>query len=379
MKLSAGLLAVLVGCAAASQPHAEVFILPAIDTSSPPAITPSLARLLLLQRLASSGQEPSLQDVPNGVDSENAVSLLNRFGKSIPPLFSGAKTSRPSQLVLMLENMNKEQMGELRKALGMSPALTIADPPADTSHKDLVELDLYRVGALDGNKCSVQQVANPLENCWGGKHSAVARYRISEDPEVLQQLAKQLKQLVQLSKYGDLQTTIVALPGSKGSGKWTDEQQELRRRQAEQVISAINQTAKHPQTASSVKAEPVSYPSSGRVQSCYDSEAACNEATRNCTGHGSCMDKFASGGGGKAKDKVACFSCHCQATRSEKGSLTHWGGASCAKQDVSVPFWLFAGFTVAMIGIVSMSIRLLFNVGEEKLPGVIGAGVSRSK
>jgi 1,4-dihydroxy-2-naphthoate octaprenyltransferase len=46
---------------------------------------------------------------------------------------------------------------------------------------------------------------------------------------------------------------------------------------------------------------------------------------------------------------------------------------------VSVPFWLFFGFTVIMVGILSMSIGLLYSIGEEKLPGVIGAGVSRSK
>lgn len=47
--------------------------------------------------------------------------------------------------------------------------------------------------------------------------------------------------------------------------------------------------------------------------------------------------------------------------------------------DVSVPFWLFAGFTLLMIGVLSLSIGLLFSVGEEKMPGVLGAGVSRSK
>lgn len=51
----------------------------------------------------------------------------------------------------------------------------------------------------------------------------------------------------------------------------------------------------------------------------------------------------------------------------------------CQKEDVSVQFWLIAGFTVTIVGAVTFAIGLLFSVGEEQLPGVIGAGVSRSK
>jgi 1,4-dihydroxy-2-naphthoate octaprenyltransferase len=49
----------------------------------------------------------------------------------------------------------------------------------------------------------------------------------------------------------------------------------------------------------------------------------------------------------------------------------------CQKKDVSVPFWLLAGFTIGIIGVVTFAIGLLYSIGEEKLPGVIGAGVSR--
>lgn len=63
-----------------------------------------------------------------------------------------------------------------------------------------------------------------------------------------------------------------------------------------------------------------------------------------------------------------------------KGRKTiHWGGNMCQKEDISVPFWLIVGFTVTIIGAITFAIGLLFSVGEEKLPGVIGAGVSRSK
>lgn len=53
-----------------------------------------------------------------------------------------------------------------------------------------------------------------------------------------------------------------------------------------------------------------------------------------------------------------------------------WGGAACEKKDISVPFFLFAGFGVAMMAVVVGSIGLLYGMGKEELPGVIGAGVT---
>lgn len=179
MKLTVGLITALAGCAAAAQQSAEVFIVPARDASSP-SITPSLARLLLLQQLAPEGRGLSLNDIPNGIDVDHAVSLINRFGKATPPLFSAGESNAPSQLVLMLDSMNDKQMKDLRKALGMKPSFTIADPPADKAHRDLMELDFYRAGVVDGSKCSVQQLANPLEKCWGGKRSAAAKFSVKE-------------------------------------------------------------------------------------------------------------------------------------------------------------------------------------------------------
>lgn len=180
MKLTAGFIAALAGCVAAAQQSAQVFIVPASDASSPPALTPSLARLLLLQRLAPSGKGLSLNDIPNGVDAGHAVSLINRFGKATPALFSDDRASEPSQLVLLLDGMDDKEMKGLRKALGMSPSFTIADPPSEKAHRDLMELDFYSAGAANGNKCSIQQLVNPLESCWDGKRSAAAKYSVKE-------------------------------------------------------------------------------------------------------------------------------------------------------------------------------------------------------
>ncbi|KAG6115581.1 hypothetical protein E4U13_002638 [Claviceps humidiphila] len=379
MKLNAGLIAVLSGCAVAAQLSAEVYLVSKHDdASSPPAVTPSLARLLFLQRLASNGRGFVLEDVPSGLNVANAVSFLNQFGKPTPPLFSVGETNRPNQLVLMLDSLSDEHMKKLRKTLGTSPSFTITDPPADSAHKDLIELDfLHKSGVADGNQCSIQQIANPKGDCWNGKSSAVAKYSANKDPKVIEYVAKQINQLLQLAKAGDLETTIIALPSSSSSSQWADEQHELRRRQAEQVMSIVGKLEAEAQTTSPSTPQTMMFAPAGRIAACYDTASACNVATRNCTGHGTCKDKYASGDGAKAG--ASCFACHCQATREEGKGVKHWGGPSCAKQDVSVPFWLFAGFTLVMVSILSMSIGLLYSVGEEKLPGVIGAGVSRNK
>jgi hypothetical protein len=108
--------------------------------------------------------------------------------------------------------------------------------------------------------------------------------------------------------------------------------------------------------------------------------------TNSCSGHGECANKFG-GNSTSSTSAASCFACVCKATVVERGEgaltkgrlTTHWGGNMCQKEDISVEFWLIAGFTVTIVGAVTFAIGLLFSVGEEKLPGVIGAGVSRSK
>lgn len=112
---------------------------------------------------------------------------------------------------------------------------------------------------------------------------------------------------------------------------------------------------------------------------CYITQEACNNGTNSCSGHGQCYKKTGQNTG------KPCFACFCTPTedRFEQGDdkipsyrIIYWGGAACQKKDVSGPFWLFAIFTVVLVGLVSWAIGMLFSIGEEKLPGVIGAGVS---
>ena len=113
---------------------------------------------------------------------------------------------------------------------------------------------------------------------------------------------------------------------------------------------------------------------------CYSSNSSCAESTNNCSGHGSCYLKYGSG------DETApnnCYACKCRPTVLQNSDGTvqkvQWGGPTCQKKDISPPFFLIAGVSFLVILIVSSAIGMLFNIGQSKLPSVIGAGLDGSK
>lgn len=212
-----------------------------------------------------------------------------------------------------------------------------------------------------------------------------------QNPERLDALVNNLTPLRTAVTSDSLEAVLILLPESSRShehGFWTtNAPSELRRR----VETPISDTNIKPAIATDAQVDDfstlafVAQQDTAKLNGgCFTSYNSCITATNNCTGHGNCLDKYAMGtSGGQSGDKQ-CFVCYCSATETHPGwendtRLTHWGGAYCQKIDISSSFWLLAGTTIILIGLVGGSIALLFNVGEEKLPGVIGAGVSRSK
>ncbi|OAX84489.1 hypothetical protein ACJ72_01130 [Emergomyces africanus] len=113
---------------------------------------------------------------------------------------------------------------------------------------------------------------------------------------------------------------------------------------------------------------------------CYSTNETCTEATSNCSGHGSCYRKF----GSKENAKGDCYACRCRKTVVRTNSdgtvkTVQWGGPACQKKDVSIPFFIIASLTILMVLAVTGGIRLLFSVGMEELPSVIGVGVAVPK
>lgn len=186
-----------------------------------------------------------------------------------------------------------------------------------------------------------------------------------------------------------MQTTIILFPASTQNSnikQWSDKSQELRRRQLddEQVFSASNDVGVTPPSAveeSHASKMTAYFASSANVPSCFSSKEKCLSGTGKCSGNGVCVDTKAKKGV-KAKEDEACFVCQCNSPRAkddEQKSLDYWVGPTCARKDISTPFWLFAGFTILLVGVLTISIGLLLSVGNETLPGVLGAGVSKSK
>lgn len=138
------------------------------------------------------------------------------------------------------------------------------------------------------------------------------------------------------------------------------------------------------QAEASSKSEPSSpqplkstSPVKGILPICYPSLKNCQASTNNCSGHGTPYKRYSDP---TSRAAQACYACRCTATvqTHEDGTTktTKWGGPACQKKDVSVPFWLLAGFTIGLVATVSWAIGLLFSIGQEELPSVIGAGVA---
>ena len=114
------------------------------------------------------------------------------------------------------------------------------------------------------------------------------------------------------------------------------------------------------------------------IPSCYSNEAACISNTASCASHGTCKKRYTE----KVSDDEEgpeCWACECIPSKIKNGEYVktiYWGGPACQKKDISVPFFLFAGFTVAAVAAVSYGIGLLYSIGEEDLPSVLGAGVA---
>ena len=117
----------------------------------------------------------------------------------------------------------------------------------------------------------------------------------------------------------------------------------------------------------------------GIIPLCFSTLDSCNTGTNNCSGHGSCYRKYTDQDSQESA-AVDCYACKCGvSTRTNsdgKNKTTIWGGTACQKKDISMPFFLIAGFTIALVATVSWGIGLLFSIGQEDLPSVIGAGVT---
>jgi hypothetical protein len=190
------------------------------------------------------------------------------------------------------------------------------------------------------------------------------------------------------SSEGNMDVMVMIMPETRSTsksavspyGSYEVPRVNFRRQLAEEPMTEAAEEAVAPATSVAQSSNFQTYANASTnpalIPQCHASLDSCNAATNNCSGNGKCFKKYGS------QDGSSCFSCGCVPTVTMNKGLekkVYWGGSACNRKDVSAPFWLLAGFSVVMVGLVSWSIGLLFSIGEEKLPGVIGAGVSGVK
>jgi hypothetical protein len=406
MKFQALLLAVLFGAASAAATDASVYLFQGQElpsTSNPPILSPEEARLVFAKRLGVS------QYHGIGEAGESKLAHINTFGGRQESIFQEPGRDKAAELILLIQGVSSTTAEPLLSAWSSTkPAFTISNAPSTKANQRLIE-DLNRqVGQV--KVCYFEYAIDPLnKKCWDGNTKALfldlSRGDVRQDRIPLWEEADELKQgtalkdlmavqerLIEFAKNDEMNVMVVLMPESgsadsfKAYGSYEMPMQTQLRRQVEEPMTdlpAASSTAfKSNQVMTSNTSEPVE-PITGVPALCYATIDSCMSSTNNCSGHGECYKKY---GAAKGEDAApACYACQCVPTKESflAGEAqrpvyreTNWGGAACQKKDVSTPFWLFTIFTVVIIGLVSWSIGLLFAVGEEKLPGVIGAGVS---
>jgi len=168
---------------------------------------------------------------------------------------------------------------------------------------------------------------------------------------------------------GSQESTVVLLPTiSKSKLKHTHQARQSPEDEEEPL--SISTSVPFDTTTASNSSGPIKLGPGNFLPLCFNTADACANGTNSCSGHGSCYRKY-----------EKCFACRCNSTivrHNDDGTTksVQWGGTACEKKDVSVPFFLFASLGVVMTALVAGGIGLLFNMGAEDLPSVIGAGVA---
>ncbi|ODQ45795.1 hypothetical protein PICMEDRAFT_17066 [Pichia membranifaciens NRRL Y-2026] len=154
-----------------------------------------------------------------------------------------------------------------------------------------------------------------------------------------------------LQNHGDVSATIVVLPLDqslvtvKGTEVFLKQQQHvssLHRRSTESVFVKTS-------------------------NACFANQLACIESTDSCSAHGLCTLVG------------SCWKCLCSATTDDKDRTSYWTGASCEKADYSSQFNLLLWTTIVLILSIVAGIKLMYQCGEQELPGVLLAATVQTK
>lgn len=388
--------------AAGSTHHGHVFLIDT-DTSLSAArhetIDPPTARLIFAQRLGLS----PFYDI--GDVCEDAIRRINAFGGSHDQLLGrDTGSSTPSCVFILVDDIEKPL-----DLVPSSPNLSFFDldpAPHPYQSSQLVSEFLSHDERLLGPAIingPVERAMKPITDLMGMntvrlgadrtivhvKSLADVRARMgtssTEYRQQLELLRTAFKQLERLASEQSIVATVVMMPPEHHCSKQSDNHynvkpsetrsDKVRRQQPESPLEITpNDTLPLPQNIPDFSLlQATSTLPRHPIQTCFSSQLACESGTNNCTGHGACSLKFSTKTG---ETTHSCYGCVCIPKVTTDGRTTYYGGGACQKKDIVVPFWLLTGTTIFFISLISFVIGLLYSMGNEELPSVIGAGVS---
>lgn len=155
--------------------------------------------------------------------------------------------------------------------------------------------------------------------------------------------------------------------------------------QTEEPLSALTlpdtaSSSPHPSPPETLSAETSTSPVRGILPVCHSSKKTAIFTTHNCSGHGVPYLKYQTRDSNDSTLLIDCWACNCRntVTKDSEGRerTVFWSGPACQKKDVSFAFWLLAGLGIGLAATISWGIGLMYSIGTEPLPSVIGAGVA---
>ncbi|ESZ91047.1 hypothetical protein SBOR_8566 [Sclerotinia borealis F-4128] len=370
MKLSSSfILPLLASTACATSDSARAYIFEGQqwpnNLASPPALSPNEARLVLAQRLGVS----QFHDV--GSVGSSAIKYINKFGGQIKSLFEDAPKNSAAELVMIVEGVLEGTAGSLSDAWSsIQPAFTISNPPSVRTTQKLADDLESQVG--EAKKCSFDDAINPFaDRCWNGK-SKIMHVDLNRQPKNKDFINASFERLTKFASKAEMNVLVILMPESRrGSGSYGSyvrpSQKKLSSRQQfeEPMAEFVDHQAQTQEAPSSNSSHNNNTFIKTTLPVCHASLDSCISSTNNCSSMGACYKKYTSQSGD-------CFACRC-------GADSGRGGSACQKSDISGPFWLIFISSLVLVGLVSWGIGMLYSIGDEQLPGVIGAGVSSGK
>ncbi|KAI2477002.1 DUF3844 multi-domain protein [Pyrenophora tritici-repentis] len=370
-----------------------------------PTVTPETARLIIAQRLGLSRF--------HAIEHADAETIrhINTYGGPQQKLF-GTEDDHVSRahLLVWAEDVEQDEATVIiNDGSDRTLDFVISGAPPASDNDRLIKDFIAQAETLPEYPDPQQrtyktnfdiQSALPSNSKVAAYNGYLNMWRTDKnDKMTTEDMANVLTNIKQKAQESGFAVTVVMMPRATSKSKRTANPwgtynmpaRQANRQNPEAVLSSIPvpaATSKTPDESFPViaaEAENKKGPVRGILPTCFISMAACQSRTQNCSSHGECKLLHKGRGSGSNQESVDCYGCACSPTIQHVGEdkgmeikkkVTYWGGPACQKKDISTQFWLFVGSGVILAFLVSSGIGMLYSMGAEELPSVIGAGVS---